>query len=167
MSRLRVHKKLGGDTAGTTDPNWPKRYPAPYDIVLSSKSWGKKEQGEMFGVTVFVFPRNHYRALLSWRWLNTCLPMRSGEWIPYLALLVHAAFALPIKQSLYQHTSFLTFALLIVPPIPPWGGYWVSSCVGLSCPPGLNHNTKAELHAFQLLPHKVQHCLLACLPCPS
>ena len=29
------HKELGGDTAGTADPNWPKGYSRPYDVTLS------------------------------------------------------------------------------------------------------------------------------------
>ena len=57
-------------------------------------------------------------ALLSRRWLNTCLPMGSGEWIPCFALLACAAFALPIKLSLSQPTSFLTCTLPILSPIP-------------------------------------------------
>ena len=57
-------------------------------------------------------------ALLSWRWLNSCLTMGSGEWIPCFALLVCAAFALPVKLSLSQPTNFLTFTLLILSPIP-------------------------------------------------
>ena len=48
-------------------------------------------------------------ALLSWGWLNTCLPMGSGEWIPCFALLACMSFALPIKLSLSQPMSFLTF----------------------------------------------------------
>ena len=35
VSRLVVHKKLGGDTAGTADPNGPKGYSIPYDVMLS------------------------------------------------------------------------------------------------------------------------------------
>ena len=34
-SRLGVHEKLGGDTAGTADPNCPKGYSIPYDVMLS------------------------------------------------------------------------------------------------------------------------------------
>ena len=60
-------------------------------------------------------------ALLSWRWLNPCLPMGRGELIPWLALLVCEAFALPIKLSLSQPMSFLIFTLLILSPIPPGG----------------------------------------------
>jgi len=57
-------------------------------------------------------------ALLPWRWLNTRLPMGSGEWIPFFALLAHAAFALPVQLPLSQPTSFLTFTRLILSPIP-------------------------------------------------
>jgi len=45
--------------------------------------------------------------------------MGISELIPCLALLAHAAFALPIKLSLLRPTSFLTFTLLILSPIPP------------------------------------------------
>ena len=34
-SRLEVHKKLGRDTAGTTDPKWLKEYSIPYDVMFS------------------------------------------------------------------------------------------------------------------------------------
>jgi len=34
-SGLGVHKKLGVDTAGTANPNWPKGYSIPYDVMLS------------------------------------------------------------------------------------------------------------------------------------
>jgi len=69
----------------------------------------------------FVFPNNRY----AW-WspafpemaLNPCLLMGSSEFIPYFTLLAHAAFALPIKLSLSQPTSLLTFTLLILPPSP-------------------------------------------------
>ena len=61
-------------------------------------------------------------ALLSWRWLNTCLPMGKSELIPCFALLVHVAFALPIELSLSQPMSFLTFTLPILSPIPLGGG---------------------------------------------
>ena len=59
-------------------------------------------------------------ALLSWRWLNICLPLGSSEWIPCFALHVHTAFALPIKLSLSQPMSFCTFTLPISP--HPTGG---------------------------------------------
>ena len=52
-SRLGVHKKLGGDTAGTADPKWPKGYPTSYDAAIKA---AEKEKGGMFRVMVFVFP---------------------------------------------------------------------------------------------------------------
>ncbi|KAK4829076.1 hypothetical protein QYF61_002020 [Mycteria americana] len=33
-----VHKKLGGGTARIVDPNWPKGYSIPYDVMMS-KNW--------------------------------------------------------------------------------------------------------------------------------
>jgi len=47
---------------------------------------------------------------------HTCLLMGNSELIPYFALLAHVAFALPIKLSLSQPTSFPTFT-----PILPQG----------------------------------------------
>jgi len=38
-----VHNKLGGDTAGTADPNWPKGYSMPYDVMLSNKKLGEEK----------------------------------------------------------------------------------------------------------------------------
>jgi len=64
----------------------------------------------------------HDGALLSWRWLNTCLPMGSKEWIPCCALLAGMAFALPINLPLSQPMSFLTFTLPILSPHPTMGG---------------------------------------------
>ena len=61
--RLGVHKKLGGDTARTADPNWPKACPAPYHVVLSIKSWGKKKEGGKFGVMPFCLPKSLLRVM--------------------------------------------------------------------------------------------------------
>ena len=57
--------------------------------------------------------------------------------MPDLALRACAVFALPIKLSVSQPSSVLTFTLPILFPIPLWGA---SSSVGLSCLPGLTHN---------------------------
>ena len=71
------------------------------------------------------------RVLLSWRWLNSCLPVGSGDWIPCLALLVCVAFVLPFKPSLSQHRVFSHLYSSDSCPIPP--GEWTSSCMRLSC----------------------------------
>jgi len=60
-------------------------------------------------------------ALLSWRFPNTCLPMGSSELISYFVLLVQTAFAFPNKLYLSESTSFPTYILLILSPIPPVG----------------------------------------------
>lgn len=39
--RLRRHKELGRDVARTGDPNQPKEYSIPYDIVISNKTGGR------------------------------------------------------------------------------------------------------------------------------
>lgn len=37
-NRVGWGKKLGVDTAGTADTNWPKEYSIPYNIKLSNKT---------------------------------------------------------------------------------------------------------------------------------
>jgi len=56
-SGLGVHKKLGGDTAGTTDQK-----DSPYCMTSCSafKAGGRRRKGGKFGVMVFVSPSNHY-----------------------------------------------------------------------------------------------------------
>lgn len=49
------------------------------------------------------------------------LLMERGELFPSFALLVHVAFALPIKLSLTQARNFRTFTLQILCPIPLQG----------------------------------------------
>jgi len=44
--------------------------------------------------------------------------MGRREGFPHLALLVHAAFALPIKLPLAPPTRFLTYTLRILSPTP-------------------------------------------------
>jgi len=51
-----VQKKLGGDTAGTADPSWPKGCPTSYGVLLNSRTWGMNEEEGTFGVMTSVFP---------------------------------------------------------------------------------------------------------------
>lgn len=52
-----MHKKLGGDKAGTADPKQPKGYSTLYNVTLTIYF----EEGRgMLGVLVFVFPSNSY-----------------------------------------------------------------------------------------------------------
>ncbi|KAK4815950.1 hypothetical protein QYF61_010444 [Mycteria americana] len=55
-SRLGAGKKLGGETAGTADPNGLKGCPILYDLVLTIKAGGKEEEEGKFVVMAFVFP---------------------------------------------------------------------------------------------------------------
>lgn len=77
---------------------------------------------ETFGAMVFV-PLSD-GALLSWVPLNTCLPMRSDEWIPWFALLACLAFALPINLSLHKPMGFLTLPIQFS--APPHLHSWMS-----------------------------------------
>ena len=87
---------------GHSQNSWPqltKGIPRPYGIVLRNKSWGKNEED---GSSVSWCLSSHItitydEAMLSWRWLNTCLTMGRSEWIPYFAVLVHTTFASPFK----------------------------------------------------------------------
>ncbi|KAK4827635.1 hypothetical protein QYF61_019845 [Mycteria americana] len=38
--KMEVQEKLGGDTARTADPNWPKGYSIPYGVMLSIETGG-------------------------------------------------------------------------------------------------------------------------------
>lgn len=44
MSRLGVHKVLGGDRARTAGPKWPKRYSTPYGVMVIMQSLANKEE---------------------------------------------------------------------------------------------------------------------------
>lgn len=90
--------------------------------------------------------------LQNLRTVDHRLTVHAQRWCVYLwakpsfALLAYAAFALPIKLPLYQAMSFFTFSLLIVISIWLWRK-WASGCVGLSCSPSLNHDTKQEIRS--------------------
>ena len=60
-------------------------------------------------------------ALLSWRWLNTCLLMGSSEWIPCFALLVCTAFAL-LLSCLYLNPRVFSLLLFWFSPPSHRGG---------------------------------------------
>jgi len=76
--------------------------------------------------------------------------MGSSEPIPYFTVLAYVAFALPIKLSLPQPMSFLTFTFLILSLIPLRR---VSEWVVLRCLLGLKHNTPLKYETFRLTAH--------------
>jgi len=91
-------------------------------LCSAIKAVGKKEGGCLeFWLLSFQVTVTCDGALLSWRRLNTCLPMGDNKLIPYFALLVCVAFAFSINMSLSQPMGFFTSTLLIVSPIPSWG----------------------------------------------
>ena len=140
--RPGVHRGLGGDTARTADPSWPKGHPMPYDAVLSNNSWGEEEEGGTFRVTSSAFPSHHY-VWWSSAFLETAehLPADGRWWMnSSLCSACTCSFALPIKLSLSQPRSFLTFTLPVLSPIPPRGREQGSGCAGPSCQLGLTHN---------------------------
>jgi len=76
-----VHRRLGGDTARTANPNGPKGYPMPYGVVLTAyKAGGRRRKRGTSGVMVSVLPSNRY----AW-WSSAFLEMAehgpaSGKW---------------------------------------------------------------------------------------
>lgn len=100
------HNKQAGNSQGDgrghnqdSRHKWPCRILC--DVMHSNKSWVKE---------LFVFLRNTQWAVLSWKWLNICLPMGNSEWIAYCALLAYTALTLPLSHP----TSFLTSTLSIL-----------------------------------------------------
>lgn len=67
----RSFRNAGG---GTGDPKQPKRCPIPQDIMLSSKSWGKKKEGSTFVVASSQVASLCGGILLFWRnaWIPAC-----------------------------------------------------------------------------------------------
>lgn len=152
-SRQGVHHNLGGDTARTADPSWPKGCPThnvmTHDNIISTKSCGKERKNKGGCLELPYLPSQvkvlRHGVLLSWQWLNIYLLMGSSELIPCSTLLVSTAFTLPVELPQSQLISFLTFTLQIFSPVP-WWGEWESGCIVLSCLPRLNHNS--YLHMF-------------------
>lgn len=96
---------------------------------------------------------------MPWRWLNTSLPLGSGEWIPCSALLVPAAFALPGKLSASQPTSFLTFGLPIHSLSCPWVGV-SERLLGICCQLGLSHDNNSQTTEYYLICLLLRNCFM-------
>lgn len=105
------------------------------------QSWGNRKEGEdsqwwclPSQVTVMCVG-----AWFSWKCLNPCLSIGSGEWISCFLLLVCVCvcvtFSLLTKLPLSQPTRFSSTSLP-----HPTTGEWRSDCMGLSCKLGLNHH---------------------------
>lgn len=99
-SRVGAVKSWGGDIAETADPNWPKRYSAPYQIILSSKNCGVVSKAAVA-----------QRLALHW------CAVGGSQWLP----LHHLVFVVVFLLSLHLLNClclglqvFLTFALLVL-----------------------------------------------------
>lgn len=118
MSRLRVQKKVEGDTIVTDVPSWPKGYSILYDVMLTNKIWGKARiRWDIHGYGI-CFPRwpLHSEVWLS-KCLDICLPMGISKLILCFASLVHASL-LPFLYFLNLNPQvFLSFDLPILSPI--------------------------------------------------
>lgn len=129
-----VHQELMEDTVRTAGTGWPC---VSYSVTQLG---GKTGMGDIWSYSVCL-----PKCLV---WLNLTFQemaehLGSSKLTPYCALLASTVFVLHTKLSLSQPMHFLAFTLLILIPIL-LGGEWVSSCVGLSCLPRLNHNTNFQ-----------------------
>jgi len=95
--RLGVHEKLEGDTARPADPSLPKDYPMQHNTVLSNKKL-EKEGGREGHLKLWCLSSQltfmHDEVLLSWKWLNSCLPVQSSELITLLYLCLQLLLSL-------------------------------------------------------------------------
>lgn len=86
----------------------------------------RRRKGRMFGVLAFVFPRNQYnwRARLSWKRQNICLPMGISKRIPCFAVLV---CLISIHEIRHPPTAHYYLISDFLPHLTRRD--WVSSCV--------------------------------------
>ena len=89
-SRLGMHKKMGGDTARTSDSRWPQRYLIPHDVMLGLRA-GERQSGEC--IQNYGFAIMHGEALLSKNGLSSACRLEIVNL--YLTLLVYVDFAFP------------------------------------------------------------------------
>lgn len=124
LSNLRVDKNVGGSTAGTASPSWPRDI--PYCVTLRSAI---KLGRSLPGIAVWR---------LAGQWLF------GGElFVSLVYTVLFSLFFLLIKLSLSQTMCFLTFVLPVLFLIP-LGGESVSSIVVFSCLPGLTHHSQRD-----------------------
>lgn len=131
-SRLGEGNRLRGDTANTTDPNWPK-LSTLHGIMLSNKSQRTGGRERCFGLWHFSSQVAVMYAviLLSRKCQNICLMMETRELILCFAFLVHTAL-LHLLSCLYHSSwvfSFWSFDSHLHPS-RGWGE-WASAWVGV------------------------------------
>jgi len=94
--QVGVGKRLGGDTAGTADPSWPKGSSIPYNTVTSrSAAKDGVEEGDF-----------HLQRWLLFRdWLGTGLLVLS-----FIFCLFHSRVKLSLSQPCVFSLLFLLFS---------------------------------------------------------
>ena len=134
-----MHGRLGEDTVRRGDPNQGIFHTISNHAQCING--GKEQEGveilELWHLTSQVTITCH-GALLSWRWLNSCLPMGSSELIPCFALLACTPFAFLIKLFLSHEFSHF-YPSHSLP--NPTGGSVTEWLIGLSGHMRLNHDT--------------------------
>ena len=121
MTRLGVGERLGGDTAGTADPEWLKGYSIPPNVTLSRKNWGRdKRRGGWLP-----------RWLLFGGWLGMGLPVGDGEWISFAYFFLFLFFPSPVKTVFVLTYKFSGSCSSCFPSLYHWGdGEWASDWMG-------------------------------------
>lgn len=99
---LGVHNKLGEDIARTGDPNRPKGYSVPYDIMFRNKTRkevdGVAAAGDWLSIVQVLVSNWFHLHHLSFLWF----------FFPVIFLFVTFSIILIIKLFLSQPTSFFT-----------------------------------------------------------
>lgn len=110
-------------------------------IIVQSVSFeGVYVCASFLTVAMSVFLHRCYKALISWKWLNICLPM--GKKLHRLFVLLGLSALLYLAKCLYLNLcffSFLPFQFSL-----PFSLGRVSERLGGGCPPVLNHNTYSK-----------------------
>lgn len=117
-SRLGMSKKLGEGTAETADPNRPKGYYVPYNIVLGNKNWGKVDFGE---VAIAWRMAGHWSTCGRW-WVTASIV----SWVSFFSFL-------QLLDCVCLHSWVFSLLLFLFSSPSLWGGEWASGCEVLRC----------------------------------
>ena len=104
------HKKLGGSTGRTPDPDWPTGCLIPYDVMLSIEAGGS-----WLGGSDRARGQARHRSAGGEQ-------LHCASFALYILIITILLYFISIiKLFLPQPTSFLIFTLLFLSPIP-WQG---------------------------------------------
>lgn len=124
-SRSSMGKRLEGDIARTSDPNWPKSC-----SVIKSK---RKEEGTTLVIKDFIFRSNHHtEALLPGKWLDM-VEVENKSFCSPLLLCMDFAF-LYLTAFILTHENLVLFSLSC----PAEQRGWESDLLGTCHPARVN-----------------------------